>query len=261
LSSPGSERRRAEGRSLCQGQRLSFGTSTGATRGSYRRDFEATLVDVIGRLDDGTTIAELGAGANPALAVHPRVLAGDVDLLMIDISQGELDKAPAVGKKVCADVTAPDFPLVEVVDLACSQMLAEHVADGAQFLRNVARMLKPGGLYLQVSPVLGTIPFLVNRFVPEDLGDRLLDLFQPRDRYRHDKFPAYYDLCRGPYGGHLEQLEQAGLRVEAARGYFGHNYYGRFPGLRDLEVWKSQTLAEHPVPRLCSFSVYLLARR
>ena len=48
-------------------------------------------------------------------------------------------------------------------------MLAEHVRDGSQFLRNVARMLKPGGLYLQVSPVLGTVPFVVNRFVPEDL--------------------------------------------------------------------------------------------
>jgi Methyltransferase domain len=70
------------------------------------------------------------------------VVTGEIELLQVDISQVELDKASA-GQKVCGDVASKDFSLGRSVDLACSQMLAEHVRDGEQFLRNVAAMLAP----------------------------------------------------------------------------------------------------------------------
>ena len=179
---------------------------------------------------------------------------------MIDISQEELDKAPAVGQKLCLDVATKKFPLVDQVDLACSQMLAEHVRDGQQLLRNVARLLRPGGLYLQLSPTLYTLPFVVNRVLPEKVSRVLLDTFQPRDPVRRGKFPAYYSLCRGPSEKQIERIERAGLRLVAARGYFGHSYYKRVPVLRELEGLKSEMLARHPMPSLCSFCVYLVER-
>lgn len=253
--------RRHVGEPLRTDERVSFKTSTGPTRASYLSDFETTLRALVDRLDRGSTVAELGAGANPNLAAHPRVAAKDVQLVMIDISQDELAKAPDVGRKLCLDVASPDFPLEDTVDLACSQMLAEHVRDGGQFLRNVARMLKPSGLYLQVSPVLYALPFVVNRIVPERLSSPLLNMFQPRDLDRRGKFPARYSLCRGPRPKQLARIEQAGLRVVAARGYFGHNYYGRIPVLRELEVLKAKALVRRPIPLLCSFSVYLLTRQ
>ena len=150
---------------------------------------------------------------------------------MIDISQEELDKAPAVGQKLCLDVATKKFPLVDQVDLACSQMLAEHVRDGRQLLRNVARLLRPGALYLQLSPTLYTLPFVVNRVLPEKASRVLLATFQPRDPVRRGKFPAYYSLCRGPSEKQIERIERAGLRLVAARGYFGHSYYKRVPVL------------------------------
>jgi SAM-dependent methyltransferase len=238
---------------------LSFATSAGATRGSYMLDYGSTLDELIDALPAGGTVAELGSGANPRLAVHPRVASGEVELLQVDISQVELDKAPSIGQKVCGDVAAAGFSLGRSVDLVCSQMLAEHVRDGEQFLRNVAAMLEPGGRYLQVSPVLFTLPFIVNRVVPESFAATLLDIFQPRDHDRHGKFPARYSFCRGPGKGQLRAIDQVGLRVVAARGYFGHNYYRRIPVARDLEPLKSSALARHPVPQLCSFAVYLLA--
>jgi SAM-dependent methyltransferase len=245
---------------LRPGEPVGFRTSTGASRGSYSGDFEATLADLIGRLDAGSTLAELGAGANPLLARHPRVASGELDYIVVDIAQGELDKAPKVGRVLCCDVAGPAFPLVDEVDLAFSTMLAEHVHDAPHFLRNVAQMLKLGGMYLQVSPVLYTVPFLINRIIPDRVSSVLLDVFQPRDREIHDKFPALYDLCRGPSARHIRRIESVGLRVLAARGYFGHNYYARLPVLRSLEVRKSGLLARHPIPQLCSFAVYLLAR-
>jgi hypothetical protein len=72
--------------------------------------------------------------------------------VQVDIDQGELDKAPRVGQVLCCDVAGPAFPLVEEVDLAFSKFLAEHVHDAPQFLRNVSRMLKPGRMYVQLSP-------------------------------------------------------------------------------------------------------------
>lgn len=247
------------GRPLVVEEPLTFATSTGTTRGAYQADFERTLEQLIAELAPGATIAELGAGANPNLAGHPRVQSGELDLLLVDISQDELDKAPSIGKKLCVDLASPDFEPVVSVDLACSQMLAEHVADGEQFLTNIAKMLKPGGLYLQVSPVLYTLPFVVNRMVPEGLSSVLLNVFQPRDQYQHGKFPARYSWCRGPAPKHLARIERSGLQVVAARGYYGHNYYGRLPGLRDIEQRKSTLLSERPIPLLCSFSLYLFA--
>jgi SAM-dependent methyltransferase len=244
---------------LAVGDDRSYGTSTGSTRGAYQVDFEATLA-TSSAPRRGSDRGGARRGANPNLAGHDRVQSGELDLLLIDISQQELDKAPSIGRKLCVDVAGPDIPLVGSVDLACSQMLAEHVADGSQFLRNIAKMLKPGGLYLQVSPVLYTVPFAVNRVIPEGLSSVLLDVFQPRDHYQHAKFPARYSLCRGPATKHIARLEQSGLRVVAARGYYGHNYYGRIPGLRDLESLKSRYLAARPMPLFCSFGVYLFTR-
>jgi hypothetical protein len=59
-------------------------------------------------------------------------------------------------------------------------------------------MLKPGRLYVQLSPLLYTVPFVANRLIPDRLGSVLLDVFQSRDRVMYDKFPALYRLCRGP---------------------------------------------------------------
>ena len=235
------------GRPLDRGEPLSFATSTGETRGVYMLDYASTLDELIAALPDGAAVAELGSGANPRLASHPRVVAGEVELLQVDISQVELDKAPA-GHKVCGDVAAEGFSLGRSVDLACSQMLAEHVGDGEQFLRNVAGMLAPGGLYLQVSPVLYTLPFIVNRIVPEAFAATLLDIFQPRDHDRHGKFPARYSLCRGPGKGQLRALDRVGLRLVAARGYFGHNYYRRVPLAHDLSRSSRRRWRATPCP-------------
>lgn len=248
------------GRSLCHAERVGYRTSVGSSRVSYRSDFEATLHDLLDRLPDGSTVAELGAGANPVLATHPRVAAGELELVLIDISREELDKAPAVGEKLCLDVAAQKFPLDDAADLACSQMLAEHVRDGEQLLRNVARLLRPGGAYLQLSPTLYTLPFVVNRIAPQKVSEVMLDTFQPRDRVRRGKFPAYYSLCRGPSESQIERIERAGLRLVAARGYFGHSYYRRVPVLRQLEGLKSRMLVRHPLPWLCSFCVFVVER-
>jgi hypothetical protein len=139
-------------------------------------------------------------------------------------------------------------------------MLAEHLPDGRRFLRNVERILSPGGYYLQVSPVLFALPFLVNKILPNAATKPLLRVASSRDEFKHGKFPAMYSWCRGPSRTHLKRIENLGFEIEVARGYFGHSYYKRVGPLNALEIRKSAWLVDHPIPTLCSFSLLLLRK-
>lgn len=226
----------------------------------YERDFHTTLMQLLADLPSGATVAELGAGANPLLVADPRIVANDLTYLRVDISPTELKKGDDVGTAVVADVAAASFDLPSPADLVVSKNLAEHVADGEALLRNVHRVLAPGGAYLQLSPVLYALPFAVNRVIPETLASRLLQVFQPRDRHQEAKFPARYSWCRAPSRRFVGRIEGLGLDVVAARGYFGHNYYARLGPLHAFEQAKSAWLARHPVPIDCAFALYVIRR-
>ena len=177
----------------------------------------------------------------------PRVLAGELKLLMIDISQEELDKAPAVGQKLCLDVATKKFPLVDQVDLACSQMLAEHVRDGQQLLRNVARLLRPGALYLQLSPTLYTLPFVVNRVLPEKVSRVLLDTFQPRDPVRRGKFPGLLQLV--PRAVREADRAHRACGAQPGRGAVATSATATTSGCRCCESWRASSLRCWPATR------------
>lgn len=225
----------------------------------YTVDFESTLGHIIEGLPRDAVVAELGAGASPLLSDYERVDRGEFTYYRVDISSVELEKSTGSGgTPVVADVAGDDLRLPAPVDFAVSKMLAEHVADGERFLRNVQRVLVPGGLYLQLAPTLYTVPFLANRLMPERLSDLVLKYLQTKERSEHGKFPARYSWCRGPSDAYLDRISALGFDVVAARGYFGHGYYRRVRPLHALEKKKSAWLAEHPIPALCSFAVLLL---
>ena len=227
---------------------------------SYNRVFTTLLASRIAALPDGATVAEFGAGANPLVASEPRIASGALRYLRIDISEGELEKGEQVGEAVVADVSSPDFNVGSPVDLALSRMLAEHLPDGQTFLENVLRMLNPGGVYIQLSPVLFALPFIVNKLIPERSAGALLSFFAKRDPEMRGKFPADYSWCRAPSRRHVRKLEQLGFEVEAARGYFGHLYYKRLPPVLSVERRKAAWLARRPVPALAAYAIYVLRK-
>lgn len=180
---------------------------------------------------------------------------------MLDISGEELDKAPPEYGKIVADAASPDFQTDERFDLIFSKMLVEHIPDARQFHTNVLSMLRPGGLAIHFFPTLYTVPFTINRLFPERLSSRLLDLFHPRDRFQHDKFPAYYQWCRGPSEKQLARFTDLGYEVVEYRGYFGHpNYYRRIKPLQMLHRAKTARLLKNPNPTFTSFAVMILRK-
>jgi SAM-dependent methyltransferase len=78
----------------------------------------------------------------------------------------------------------------ESVDIAVCQELIEHLASPEAFFREVARVLRPGGVFLLMTPNLLAWPTLVSRALPYALHQRLnRQLFGIDDR---DVFPTYY---------------------------------------------------------------------
>jgi SAM-dependent methyltransferase len=106
-----------------------------------------------------------------------------------------LDRSEAVREnqtvacQVRGDATSLPFG-DETVDLAVCQELIEHLEAPQAFFREVARVLRPGGLFLLMTPNLLAWPTLVSRALPYALHQRLnRQLFGIDER---DVFPTHY---------------------------------------------------------------------
>jgi len=208
-------------------------------------------------------IVEVGGGANPLLPIE-YVQARGLDYTILDISAAELDKAPAGYNKVVADIGAPAFAAPGAFDFVFSNMLAEHVANAEAFHRNVSAMLRSGGLAFHYFPTLFSLPMVINRLIPERVGQRVLDLLLPGYRSRAGrvgKFPAYYRWCFGPLPMQFRRFGRLGYSVLEYRGAFGyHGYFDRLPRVQRIhEAWV-QFLLRHPSPWMTSGAQVLLCK-
>lgn len=207
-------------------------------------------------------ILEIGGGANPTVSLE-FVERHGLEYTVLDISQDELDKAPPGYLTVCADISSNDLALRGGYDLVFSKMLAEHVKSGEVFHRNVYGLLAPKGWAFHFFPTLYAPPFIVNRWLPERLAEKVLGLMQSgREKEgRHAKFPAYYSWCRGPISAQVDQFRSLGYRVSEYIGFFGHDgYYSKFPLILKMHRFLSGWLVRHPMPVLCSFAYVLLQK-
>ncbi len=219
----------------------------------------AEIEDVIGA-SGYTLVAEIGGGANPTLPLEVIERRG-LEYTVYDISEVELGKAHDGYERVVADVTAPGFAAGRTFDLVISRWLLEHVDAPAETHRNVYEALVPGGRAMHFFPTLYSLPFVINRVVPEGLSDRLLrSADDAHAEGRRGKFPALYRWCRGPTARQISRLESTGLEVEEYTGYFGHPYYRRAPRLNAAYERWSRWLVRHPAPVLTSFASVILRR-
>jgi 2-polyprenyl-3-methyl-5-hydroxy-6-metoxy-1,4-benzoquinol methylase len=216
------------------------------------------------------SVCDIGGGAHPFLSME-EILADDLLYTLLDRSSDELVKAPAEICKVICDIagelnTAKDWKsgdrvvLREQFEVIFSVMLAEHIADPLAFHKNVREMLVDGGSAIHLFPTLYTVPFLVNKFLPERITLLLNRILSPAARQTRDKFPAYYRWCRGPLPSAIRRFERLGYEVVEHRGYFGHGYYSRFPLLARVHQWKSDFLERHPVPMLTNYAIVWLRK-
>ena len=101
-------------------------------------------------LRPGMTFLEIGAGD---CALASRIAADAKQVYAVDISDQCQGKLPANVKLVITDGRTIDVP-AGTVDLAFSDQVMEHLHpdDALEQLRNIHRALKPGGVYMCVTP-------------------------------------------------------------------------------------------------------------
>ncbi len=230
-----------------------------ARRDAYS-DFRDTLRRIV-RDEGARRLCDVGGGANPTFPLD-EVREKGLAYTLLDISQAELDKAPAGYEKVRADIGASAFSLDGDFDLVMSQQLAEHVRDGEAFHRNVFRLLRPGGRAVHYFPTLFSLPLVVNRVLPEVLLQRMIETLWPHraSEGKHARFPAWYSWCLGPGDVQFRRFASLGYEVERYAGFFGHSYYNAIPPLRDAHRWISSKIVDHPVWLLTSGAVVVLRR-
>ena len=122
----------------------------GAASASRERDLDWSMAQLRPYLFDGCTFLEVGAG-DCALSARVARRAGRV--YAVDISSQVQGRLPANATLVLTDGRAIDVAPGSV-DVAFSDQLMEHLHpdDAIEQLRNIHRALKPGGVYLCVTP-------------------------------------------------------------------------------------------------------------
>lgn len=219
------------------------------------RGYDETLRSIVAQYPNAD-ILELGGGRWPSfrLSEMPDNLR---TYTVNDISEDELALVPEEYSKACFDVSGDASAFEARYDVVFSRFLAEHVRDGSAMHQNVHKVLKPGGVAFHLIPTLYALPFVINRLLPERVGQKVLDLFSPR-REISPKFPAYYSKCHGDTPRMRRMFNDIGYERVEIRNFYGHFYYENIPGLRDVEKWFS-AVASRKQWSLVSSYAYILA--
>lgn len=179
-------------------------------------------------------VLELGGGRAPSFT-PASIAAGIASYTVNDISEAELALLPSGYDTACFDVTGDVSAFAGKYDVVFSRTLAEHVRDGRAMHRNGLALLRPGGVAFHMMPTLYSSPFVLNRLLPEALSRRILHAMFPRRRSSEPKFPAHYSWCVGNRERMARMLGTLGYRDVHIRTFYGHDYYKKFPGLRELD--------------------------
>lgn len=204
---------------------------------------------------------EIGAGRSPLFGID-ELRSLNAELTVNDISAAELAHLPAGYRQACFDIAGEVAETqIGMIDLAFSRMVFEHVEDAHKAWCNVHAMLAPGGVALAFVPTLFAVPFVINRLLPDNLGERIAHLLD-RTRTEEEKpvFPARYNWCFTFDAPMRRRLGEIGFVEVLIVPFYGHRYYQRFPVIRDIHRGFT-ALARTLDLRLLSTYAYIVVRK
>ena len=206
-------------------------------------------------------VLEIGAGPNPTFSPQ-QVQSAELSYVISDSSEDELTKTSSAFERLVLDLSSkPANPaLNDTFDCVFSRMVGEHISNGERYHSNIFKILRRGGVSIHCFSTMWALPFVANRFLPDNLGGVLQNFFSHREERLHGKFKAYYSWSRGPTTSMLRRFQRIGFKVLEYTGYFGHFYYLRLPWLHRAELWKSRLLLQRPIPQLCSYAALVLRK-
>lgn len=197
-------------------------------------------------------ILELGAGRHPSFAL--KEMPSTVRSYTVnDISEAELSLLPEGYDKACFDVSGDASNFRDTYDVVFSRFLAEHVPDGVAMHRNVYGVLRKGGTAFHLIPTLYALPFVINKLLPERFTTALLSALSPR-RVISPKFPAHYSACYANPDRMVNLLKGIGYSQVEVQNFYGHFYYEKIPGLKQVHESFSAIAAQRDWTVLGSYA-------
>lgn len=128
----------------------------------------------------------------------------------LDPDGASLRDNSTIRDRVCGSAT--DLPFASATfDLVTANMVVEHLDAPSRQFAEIARVLKPGGLFLFHTPNVFGHPTLAARFIPHALKRRIARLLDGRDE--EDVYPTYYRA--NSISAISEAAARAGLTVRS----------------------------------------------
>ena len=154
--------------------------------------FEETLESAV---DSRSRWLDLGCGHNvlppwrsdaeKSLTARPRQVVG------LDFDLPSLRKHETIAQRVRGDISRLPFHDA-TFSLVTSNMVFEHLAEPEAQLREIHRVLAPGGELIFLTPNTAGYTTLLARLVPDFLKSRIIEFFEGREE--HDIFPTFYRI-------------------------------------------------------------------
>lgn len=184
----------------------------------------------------GMLVYDVGGGKRPFFSPEQK---SNLKLRVcgVDISQAELDAAPAgsYDTALCADITS--FKGSSDADLVICRAVLEHVPDTDRALGAIASILRPGGKALLFVPCRNAFFARLNLLLPHQFKRNVLFALLPETQAAHG-FRSYYHRCTP--ADFRAMSAGLGLAVEELKTYSMSAYFSLFFPMYLL--WRSWTL-------------------
>jgi len=164
------------------------------SEGDIWQSFKSKAADLVRAQQDDAVVVDLGGGRS-CIYAKDVVPPGRIRIIAVDISPEELALNTDVAETRVADV-AKQLPMPDAsVDLIMSRALLEHVDGVPAAIREMARVLKPGGSALHFVPCRYSIFGTAARLLPFGPLLRLTYTLAPWFRNYSFGFKVHYDHC------------------------------------------------------------------
>ena len=157
----------------------------------YREEVRRNLADNISVLD-------IGGGKRCTFADECRTYTG-IKITALDVSAEELAFNNDADEKIVFDLTSGKrVPLEdESVDMVTSSSVLEHLKDLESAVKEVSRIIKPGGKFISVFPSKFALFAVINQLLPNWLARKILFAIRPEAK-GFGGFVAYYNRLYYP---------------------------------------------------------------
>lgn len=188
-------------------------------------------------------------------AAEAKLVASVPVLIGVDAARDALGKHRTLRKVICADIDALPFE-DDTFDLVTANMVVEHLGAPARQFREIARVLRPGGVFLFHTPNSRSYTAQMARLLPDWAKVKLARILD--GRVASDVRPAFHRANT------LQAIRQAaghaGLEVKQVRPTASSPVFGLVPPLALLELllirqlMRTEALREFQQTLICVLS-------